>query len=84
MNFNQQTRIDDLPLGSGVQVLASNRHGLVALEKPVGILSHPNRRGNSDRCLLAAGYNHEKEFYTWKAGNAVHRAWLLNRLDSPT
>ena len=84
MTFSQQTLVDDLPLGNGVQILASNRHGLVALDKPVGIKSHPNRQGSHDRCLLAADYDHGKEFYVWKAGNVVHRAWLLNRLDSPT
>lgn len=84
MTFSQQTRIDDLPLGNGVQVLASNQHGLVALEKPAGILSHPNRQGRKNRCLLNADYNYEKEFYVWEANNATYRAWLLNRLDSPT
>ena len=84
MTFSQQTSISDLPLGSGVKVLASTRHGLVALEKPTGLMSHPNRRGSYDRCLLAADYDYEKEIYVWKAGDVIHRVWLLNRLDSPT
>lgn len=65
-------------------MLVSRRHGLVALEKPVGMLSHPNRQGSYDRCLLAADYDYEKEVYVWRAGDVIHRVWLLNRLDSPT
>jgi 23S rRNA-/tRNA-specific pseudouridylate synthase len=84
MTVSEQTQIGDLPLGSGAQVLASSRHGLVALEKPVGMMSHPNRQGGDDRCLLAADYDYNKEVYVWKVGDVVHRAWLLNRLDSPT
>jgi 23S rRNA-/tRNA-specific pseudouridylate synthase len=84
MTFSQQTSISDLPLGMGVQVLASNRHGLVALEKPAGVLSHPNRKGSHERCLLVANYDYDKEVYVWKADGVFHRAWLLNRLDSPT
>ena len=65
-------------------MLKSNQHGLVALEKPVGTMSHPNHRGRRERCLLEADYDYEKEFYMWQEGSVFHRAWLLNRLDSPT
>jgi len=84
MQSNQQTQIKDLPLGRGVRVLVSNEHGLVALEKPAGLLSHPNRSGEQVRCLLQAEYDYDQEVYTWKVGTRTRQAWLLNRLDSPT
>lgn len=78
-----QTRISDLPLGPGVALLASCQ-GLIALEKPSGLKSHPNRQGQDNRCLLKADYDRKKEVYTWETPAGVQRAWLLNRLDSPT
>lgn len=84
MTSSHPTSVSDLPLGNGVQALASSRHGLIALEKPAGLMSHPNCQGRHDRCLLAAEYDYEKEVYFWKAGDAIHHVWLLNRLDSPT
>ena len=84
MHFNPLTQIDDLPLGPEVKVLAANEHGLVALEKPAGLMSHPNKQGEHARCLLKADYDYDNEVYRWNAGDGVQRAWLLNRLDSPT
>lgn len=84
MTISQQTQIADLPLGPEVKFLGSASHGLIALEKPAGLMSHPNRDGDKGRCLLAADYNYEDEVYTWKAVDRGRRAWLLNRLDSPT
>lgn len=84
MTISRQTRIADLPLGPEVQFLDSNPHGLVALEKPAGLMSHPNRQSGHGRCLLAAEYDYQDESYIWKTDDGVHHAWLLNRLDSPT
>ncbi len=73
------------PLGADVRVLQADGLGLVALAKPAGILSHPNKRADEARSLLNAPYTLDGEFYAWSdgAGNP-RRAWLLNRLDSAT
>ena len=81
----EDTPIDQLPLNAGVHLLAHNEDGLVALEKPYGALSHPNESGDNRRSLLVADYDFEKECYNWKDDTGVsRRAWLINRLDSPT
>lgn len=78
------TKAGELPLGPGVRLLSANSHGLVALDKPAGILSHPNQSQASKRALLNAEYNYDAELYTWQQGAVEHCAWLVNRLDSPT
>jgi len=80
----QITQASDLPLGSGVRLITSNQHGLVALDKPAGLMSHPNKVGDSTRSLLEASYDYDDEVYSWQVGDVQHRAWLINRLDSPT
>lgn len=80
----QITQASDLPLGRGVRLITSNQHGLVALDKPVGVMSHPNKDGDIKRSLLNAGYDYDGEVFTWQVGDVKHRAWLVNRLDSPT
>ena len=70
---------DALPLGPGVRVL--DRAGdLIAIEKPAGVLSHPNRSGSAKRCLLEAEYDPDSERYRFPAGEL----YLLHRLDAPT
>jgi len=75
-----------LPLGRDVTLLAHDASGLAALNKPAGVLSHPNAGGDEPRSLLTARYTLEGEFYEWKSPTAAapHRLWLLNRLDSAT
>lgn len=70
-----------LPLGPGVEVLGHHACGLLALRKPPGILSHPNRSsGESSRSLLAAPYDASAQCY--RVGDReIH---LLHRLDSGT
>lgn len=81
----EDTPIDQLPLNAGVHLLAHNEDGLVALEKPFGALSHPNVSGDNRRSLLVADYDYEEECYYWTDDAGVsRRAWLINRLDSPT
>jgi len=74
------------PLGRGVEILTMDANGLVALNKPAGVLSHPNRPGEEKRSLLTASYALNGEVYTWPEaeGGATHQLWLLNRLDSAT
>jgi 23S rRNA-/tRNA-specific pseudouridylate synthase len=74
-----------LPLNQSVSILNHNKHGLVALEKGVGVLSHPNREKDKKPALLDAKYDFNEESYSWKDEHGKDvKAWLLNRLDSPT
>lgn len=73
-----------LPLGPGTDVLLKDLNGVVALGKPDGVLSHPNTPADEKRSVLVASYQLEKECYEWKSELGVHRAYLLNRLDSGT
>lgn len=69
-----------IPLHKNCRVLGTHEVGLVAVDKPAGVLSHPNRRGEESRSVLGARYNAEGEVY--EAGG--RRWYLLNRLDAPT
>ncbi len=74
-----------LPLGNGVQVVRKDGNGLVALAKPAGVLSHPNKVGEEPRSLLTARYDLPGEYYIWDSpAGTSSRLWLLNRLDSAT
>jgi 23S rRNA-/tRNA-specific pseudouridylate synthase len=75
-----------LPLGRGVRLLAKDANGLVAFDKPAGVLSHPNERGDERRSLLSARYELDGEFFEWTpaGGTTSRRLWLVNRLDSAT
>jgi 23S rRNA pseudouridine955/2504/2580 synthase len=77
-----------LPLGRGVTLLTRDANGLVAFDKPAGVLSHPNSAKDEPRALLNARYSLEEECFQWKAGEGeaatTGRLWLLNRLDSAT
>ncbi|MGE9293333.1 MAG: RluA family pseudouridine synthase [Puniceicoccales bacterium] len=71
------------PLGDGVRVLAVHPAGLIALEKPVGVLSHPNGRRDKHRSLVASHYDHETERY-YDLPEAGDELYLCHRLDSAT
>jgi tRNA pseudouridine65 synthase len=79
---------DALPLGRGVTLIVRDKNGLAALDKPAGILSHPNTSADERRSLLVARYVIDGEFFEWKddrsGAPAPQRLWLLNRLDSAT
>lgn len=73
-----------LPLGNAVKVIGYHPCGLLALEKPEGILSHPNKSGSVDpKALLTAPYDLEKETYVG-GEHFKDPVFLLNRLDSGT
>jgi tRNA pseudouridine65 synthase len=72
---------ESLPLGPGVVVLKHHPAGLFALEKPPGVLSHPNAPEDADRSLLRAPYDNARECYLLPNGGEAH---LIHRLDSPT
>lgn len=75
----------DVPWGPGVRGLASHACGLIALEKPAGVLSHPNAASEEERALLRAHYDATAQCFQWTdGGGAERRVWLLHRLDSAT
>ena len=77
--------VSALPLHPTVLILNHNKHGIVALEKPEGILSHPNSKNEKKPALLNVPYDFDGEYYFWQdAQGNEQKAWLLNRLDSPT
>lgn len=77
--------LDAVPLHDGVRVLAEHPCGLAALDKPEGVLAHPNRSEDNPRSLLTANYSLEEEAYHVRDGaGGVRRVWLVNRLDGPT
>jgi tRNA pseudouridine65 synthase len=79
---------EQLPLGNGVTLLAHDANGLAALNKPEGVLSHPNMETEVPRALLTVPYALKGECFNWTPadipGAAPRRLYLLNRLDSAT
>jgi tRNA pseudouridine65 synthase len=74
----------DVPFGAGVRRVALDANGLAALDKPEGVLSHPNSPKDEGRSLLRARYDSGEECFEWTAGGVPRRLWLINRLDSAT
>jgi len=76
---------ETLPLHDGVKLLVRDENGLVAFDKPAGVLSHPNGSEDEARALLMCRYDKVTQCFTWKAADgALRQLWLLNRLDSAT
>ena len=76
-----------IPFGRGVRLLAAHPSGLLAVEKPEGILAHPNHgeAGDRDSTLIQGNYSMEEEAFHVRDGvGGIRRVYLLNRLDSPT
>lgn len=74
-----------LPWGKGARVLKVDEGGLLAVEKPTGVMSHPNRRQDEGKALLRAPYDGGEQAYVLgEGGGPARRVWLLNRLDSAT
>jgi 23S rRNA-/tRNA-specific pseudouridylate synthase len=81
----KKTALDYLPLGKGVEILDCNPDGLLALEKPAGVMSHPNNRRDEKRSLLTAFYDLKRECYSWTdAAGQAQQVDLIHRLDSAT
>ncbi len=74
-----------LPLAHTARV-ATVAGKLLALEKPAGIMTHPNKEVDRNYSLLRAAYDPGRECYHWEpaAPDAPKELFLLNRLDSPT
>jgi tRNA pseudouridine65 synthase len=73
-----------VPFGPGVTRVALDANGLAGLDKPEGVLSHPNTERDEGRSLLQAHYNTDEECYEWTGVVGLRRLWLVNRLDSAT
>jgi tRNA pseudouridine65 synthase len=70
-----------LPVARGVSVLKAE-NGIIALEKPEGVRSHPNESGRADKgALLTVPFDADEECYTLADGT---RVYLLHRIDAPT
>lgn len=68
-------------LGRGVELVQWNDDGILALEKPAGVCSHPNRPGVSPGGLFRLPYDFQRQAYITEEGQLFY---LLNRLDSAT
>lgn len=78
---------DWLPWGPGVRLIGAHPTGILAVEKPVGVLSHPNEDDPEEeaRSLLQASYDAERECYCdFPNPAAPTEVFLLHRLDSAT
>ncbi|MFQ3670956.1 MAG: RNA pseudouridine synthase, partial [Verrucomicrobiia bacterium] len=75
--------MSELPLHSEVRVLAERENGLVVLEKPEGVLTHPNVQADERRSLLVCHYDRKGECYRW-GRDGRERLWLAHRLDGAT
>lgn len=74
-----------LPWSRGVKLLKADPNGLLAVEKPAGVLSHPNRKGDAGRALLNSPYDEKRQAYVISdEGTGDSLVYLLNRLDSAT
>lgn len=67
-------------MNSQVKIISLSEEGLVALEKPINILSHPNESLDQLESLLSCNYDLKEKCY--KAQNFCF--YLLNRLDAAT
>lgn len=73
--------LDNIPLGKQVSVLGYDHH-ILALEKPVGVRSHPNVDNRVDGdALLRLPFSSKSEAYRVDDSASLY---LLHRLDAPT
>lgn len=74
-----------LPWAKGVRIVTCDANGLLAVEKPAGVMSHPNKSSEQSRSLLKAPYDLKSQVYR-VSGDAEDpvEVFLLNRLDGAT
>jgi RluA family pseudouridine synthase len=53
---------------------------LIVIDKPQGVLSHPNPRGEDERCAFEGRYDFDEKTFATPAGTV----WLIHRLDQDT
>ncbi|MDR1254616.1 MAG: RNA pseudouridine synthase [Puniceicoccales bacterium] len=72
--------MDLVPWHPSIRVLRSS-NGILAIDKPSGLISHPNKENyKAANSLILAPYDLQREAYVIKN----EFVYLLNRLDSPT
>ncbi|MDR2603076.1 MAG: RluA family pseudouridine synthase [Puniceicoccales bacterium] len=67
-------------LHENTAIVKCDENGLVAVEKPCGVLSHPNAGNDPSDALFRCPYDFDEQAYTCKGFGKVY---LLNRLDAP-
>lgn len=74
-----------LSLGKGVKILKTDPCGLIALEKPPGTKSHPNKSQGDTNCLINGAYDpEERRFHNLAGDDCLEEVFLVHRLDSAT
>ena len=72
-------------LGKGVKIVKEDpKLGLLALNKPINVLSHPNVSDKYQNSLIKAPYDTKNECYIITSQGINHKVWLLHRLDYST
>ncbi|MCG8525998.1 MAG: RNA pseudouridine synthase [Opitutales bacterium] len=75
----------DLPLGKGASIIAYHPSGLVALDKPEGVLSVPNQPSDLKKSLINSKFSKKEEAYVWYSKEKERcYFYICHRLDSPT
>lgn len=78
-------KIKSIQWAPGVKLLNFDANGLISIDKPAGLLAHPNSPKDISRSMIASPYCMDEEMFTCKGGDGKHQnVWLLNRLDSAT
>ncbi|NDH17069.1 MAG: hypothetical protein EBY48_08355 [Opitutae bacterium] len=76
---------NSLPLQNKCEVLDFHPKGIWAINKSIGVLSHPNKKEEQKNSLLKCTYDLEKECYHWIDGSGIQqKLFLIHRLDSAT
>ena len=59
--------------------------GIWAINKSIGVLSHPNNKEEQKKSLLKCSYDFEQECYRWTDPSGISQTlFLVHRLDSAT
>jgi 23S rRNA-/tRNA-specific pseudouridylate synthase len=67
-------------LHGNAAVVKCDENGLVAVEKPCDVLSHPNTKSDASNALLRCPYDFDEQAYICEKFGKIY---LLNRLDAP-
>jgi len=74
-----------LPLQNKCEVLDFHPRGIWAINKSIGVLSHPNKKEEQKKTLLKCSYDFEHECYRWIEPSGISQTlFLVHRLDSAT
>jgi len=85
MSVEIQQSLEQLPFHPGVSIIKTHPSGIIALNKPTAVMSHPNKAGDERRSLLTCKWDAQRECFSRKARDGrTHRFFLLHRLDSAT